>query len=108
MRYIPGEVGESLDIAVNRTGRYIRVQLRQSGILSMAEVQVLSGSSSNGGNIPLLDGVAVSAGVERDGWNYYVINSNADHQSLMVNLTGLDADGDIYVRAGSRPSGHYR
>jgi len=38
--------GQTTNIAVNRTGRYVRVQLTQSNYLSLAEVQVLSGSTN--------------------------------------------------------------
>ena len=37
----PGSAGQSTDFTVNRTGRYVRVQLEGTNILHMAEVQVI-------------------------------------------------------------------
>ncbi|HEX8221081.1 MAG TPA: discoidin domain-containing protein, partial [Chloroflexia bacterium] len=44
--YTPGIVGTSIRLAVNRTGRYVRVQLRGTNCLSLAEVQVWSGTTA--------------------------------------------------------------
>lgn len=44
---IPGAVGNSITIDVNRTGRYIRVQLAATDYLSLAEVQVFGTVNPN-------------------------------------------------------------
>ncbi len=48
--YVASEVPGSLETAVNRTGRYVRVQRASSGVLTIAECQVWSGS---GGQPPI-------------------------------------------------------
>ena len=41
-----GQCGFPTEVAINRTGRYVRVQLAGTNYLSIAEVQVLTGSST--------------------------------------------------------------
>lgn len=41
--YTAGQGGSPTTVAVNRTGRYVRVQLAGTNILSLAEVQVWGG-----------------------------------------------------------------
>ncbi|MCJ7622722.1 MAG: discoidin domain-containing protein [Anaerolineaceae bacterium] len=43
--HISGEAGRPTEVAVNRTGRYVRVQLVGSNYLSLSEVEVWGGSS---------------------------------------------------------------
>ena len=38
--YVNGVVGENVTVDVGRTGRYVRVQLSEAGVLSLAEVEV--------------------------------------------------------------------
>lgn len=42
--YVAGTAGSPTDVAVNRTGRYVRVQLSSTDYLSLAEVEVWQGS----------------------------------------------------------------
>jgi Fungalysin metallopeptidase (M36)/F5/8 type C domain/Fungalysin/Thermolysin Propeptide Motif len=44
--FTAGPAGQTTNIAVNRTGRYVRVQLTEFDYLSLAEVQVMSGSTN--------------------------------------------------------------
>jgi RHS repeat-associated protein len=46
--YTAGAAGTSVTQAVNRTGRYVRVQLAGADYLSLAEVQVFSANASTG------------------------------------------------------------
>ena len=39
--YLEGEQGAEIDIPVNTSGRYVRVQLADTGVLSLAEVEVI-------------------------------------------------------------------
>ena len=45
--YVAGPVGTLMDIGVNRSGRYVRVQLAGDNYLHMAEVEVLRAPSGN-------------------------------------------------------------
>ena len=40
--YLEGEQGAAVEIPVNASGRYVRVQLGDTGVLSLAEVEVLA------------------------------------------------------------------
>lgn len=44
--FTAGPAGQTTNIAVNRTGRYVRVQLTEFDYLSLAEVRVLNGSTN--------------------------------------------------------------
>lgn len=44
--YTAGQAGQTTNISVNRTGRYVRVQLTEYEYLSMAEVQVMGGATN--------------------------------------------------------------
>ena len=44
--FVEGQAPQTTNITVNRTGRYVRVQLTEFDYLSLAEVQVLSGSTN--------------------------------------------------------------
>ena len=45
--YLPGSVGQQVELPVSATGRYVRVQLAGSGFLSLAEVQVIGDPNSD-------------------------------------------------------------
>jgi len=49
--YTAGQGGSPTGIAVNRTGRYVRVQLSTPGVLSLAEVEVIGSAVSNQSSI---------------------------------------------------------
>ena len=55
---------------------------------------------------PIVSGDSHSASVGADDWHYYVIDVDADISELVVELSGLSADADLYVRANEVPSGH--
>lgn len=61
--------------------------------------------SGNGDDRPLASGQAVDDNLSLKEWRFYTIDSSASDEQLTVNLTNLSADIDLYVRAGSRPSG---
>ena len=48
--------------------------------------------------------VSDSDSVSLKGWQYYKIDSAAAHTTLVVDLTALTADGDLYVRKGAFPT----
>ncbi len=45
-----GLSGNSLELNVNASGRYVRVQLAGTNVLNLAEVEVISGGNGNGGS----------------------------------------------------------
>ncbi|MGB0865563.1 MAG: pre-peptidase C-terminal domain-containing protein [Granulosicoccaceae bacterium] len=57
-------------------------------------------------NNTLTSGNQVSGSAALRSWTYYTIDSRATDDQLRVDLDGLSADVDLYVRAGARPSGH--
>ena len=64
------------------------------------------GGGTGDGETTLVDGDSASGSVTTGNWTYYKILATDNHSSLSVNLSGLQADADLYVRAGARPSGH--
>lgn len=61
--------------------------------------------SGNDEDRPITSEQAVDDSLSLREWHYYTIDSSASDEQLTVNLTNLSADIDLYVRAGSRPSG---
>lgn len=54
----------------------------------------------------LESGTARHGTVTLQGWHHYSIEVEPGHDALEVELSGLDADADLYLRHGQRPSGH--
>lgn len=65
-----------------------------------------SGGSGSGDETLLSDGLAVGSQVAQGEWAFFKILATDNHSNLQVDLQGLQADADLYVRAGARPSGH--
>ncbi len=57
--------------------------------------QVISGGLNSGS--------AVNGSVALGQWRYYQISAGAGHTNLLVELSGLSADLDLYVRQGQQP-----
>ncbi len=62
--------------------------------------------SAGTGEWILTNGQSQSKGVALQQWHFYKIEADAAFDTVAVELTGLDADVDLYVRANQRPSGH--
>ncbi len=54
----------------------------------------------------LQSGVPVSGTVLTSQWQYFKISAGDNIGSIEVDLSGLTADSDVYVRRGARPTGH--
>ena len=54
--------------------------------------------------IGLQSGVPEAGAVLQGEWAYYQINATASHTQIVVELTGLSDDVDLYVRAGVLPT----
>jgi RHS repeat-associated protein len=52
--YTPGQTGTPTTLTVNRTGRYVRVQLTGTNFLSLAEVQIMSVAGGGGAGVQWL------------------------------------------------------
>ncbi|MCI5209756.1 MAG: hypothetical protein D3910_13405, partial [Candidatus Electrothrix sp. ATG2] len=52
----------------------------------------------------LTSGEQVSSSVERQEWSMYKISASSSDNQVKVDLTGLSADLDLYVRQGSEPT----
>ncbi len=59
---------------------------------------------SDTGITSLSSGEQISASVERRAWSMYKISSTFSDSQLKVDLTGLTADLDLYVRQGVEPT----
>ena len=60
----------------------------------------------NGNDTAIVSEQVVQGNLPQGQWHFFTIDSAADDTALQVNLSGLSTDLDIYVRAGSRPSGN--
>ena len=54
----------------------------------------------------LQSGVSSSGLVPQSVWRYFKIAAAEDTTSVTVELSGLTADSDLYVRRGAKPTGH--
>ena len=54
--------------------------------------------------VALTSGQTVSDAVAQGEWDYFVIEASAADSQLVVDMTDLTADVDLYVRNGSRPT----
>ena len=108
--YHPGSFNGSKRFAIDQLARYVRVQLNGSNYLSLTEVEIFAKLGTNttgtGETRQLTSGQAVGGNAAQGAWTYYTIDASAAHQQLVVDLTGLQADVDLYVRADQKPSGH--
>ena len=52
----------------------------------------------------LSSGSMLSGSVQQGAWSEYKITTTSNDAQLIVRLTGLNQDADLYVRSGSRPS----
>lgn len=64
------------------------------------------GGGTGDGETTLVDGDSAAGSVTTGEWMYFKIQATDNHSSLSIDLSGLQADADLYVRAGARPSGH--
>ena len=67
------------------------------------------GGDTGGGSADetlLTDSVALNGQVSIGDWTYFKIEATDNHSRLDVDLEGLQADADLYVRSSARPSGH--
>ena len=82
-----GLSGDSLELSVNASGRYVRVQLSGSNPLSLAEVQVISSGNSNP---PGPNQVTLGNDATRDGQKVdrYISNMVVDESSIYTNTSG--------------------
>ena len=55
---------------------------------------------------PISSDQSIEDSVFQGDWQFYKIDATAADTELTVDLSGLSADIDLYVRQGSRPSGH--
>lgn len=101
-----GQGGRPTPIQVGRTGRYVRVQLVGSGVLSLAEVQVWGETGANGpaGHWKFDEGTGVTAADSSGGGNPGLLQNGAGwgggQSGTSVILDGVDD----YVQMGSSPS----
>lgn len=124
-----GEALDGLDtptlLGLHETGPYLHngsaatigdaIRAHNTHALSAAQIddlqqyllEIPAEGDDRAGTTELEHGVAVRGSVARDQWHYYTFDAGADVKAVRVVLSGLSADGDIYVRRGERPSGHY-
>ncbi|HEX8500465.1 MAG TPA: S8 family serine peptidase [Pyrinomonadaceae bacterium] len=89
--YTAGQAANPLTVPVNRTGRYVRVQLSGANYLSLAEAEVFAGAAAFGETVWVEDslpGGAAAAG-DTDGWNWVGSNpapysGSLSHQSAVA------------------------
>lgn len=61
-------------------------------------------AGGGGGPIVLNSGESQAGSVAQDEWQYYVIDTSAADSELVVELTNLSSDVDLYVRNGIEPT----
>jgi hypothetical protein len=88
------------------------LMIAQSGYAGKLLIGQLSGSAGrrtkmvglSADPVTLTDGIGVSVTVDVGKYKYYAILASASVTSVSVDLTGLTADLDLFVRYGSRPN----
>ncbi|MCE1252780.1 MAG: peptidoglycan DD-metalloendopeptidase family protein [Anaerolineae bacterium] len=80
--YYSGQVGQNMVVNVGRTGRYVRVQLTGTNILSLAEVEVWGGAGSS------------ASSVKNDDINSAVVIPSSSSWSDQVNTSQAVTSGD--------------
>jgi RHS repeat-associated protein len=70
---VPGQAGRPTTLSINRSGRYVRVQLAGTGVLSLAEVQVWGTPSTPRETVWVDDAVPAGA-VSYGTWNWITSN----------------------------------
>ncbi|MGB0384421.1 MAG: CotH kinase family protein [Ardenticatenaceae bacterium] len=90
-----GTAGELEEFAVNRTARYVRVQLAGSNSLSLAEVQVLRSNQ-----LPLITNPGAQSNTEDDAVNLTIDATDADEQLLTYSASGLPTGLSIGAYSG--------
>ncbi|NOT59757.1 MAG: hypothetical protein HOP19_05975 [Acidobacteria bacterium] len=101
--YVPGQAGSPTTLSINRTGRFVRVQLTEMGFLSLAEVAVLGVAGiSNITNVALNRTAAQSSTVYGGTANRAVDgNTNGNWGNNSVTHTNADAQAWWQVDLGS-------
>ena len=60
--------------------------------------------ATGAGTTILSSGVSQAGSVAQGEWDYYVINATAANSQIVVEMTNLSGDIDLYVRQGSKPT----
>lgn len=83
----PGSASAQVTIAVNRTARFVRVQLNGSNALSLAEVQVLSGDGNLARSMPASQSSTSAGGLAQRGVDG---NTDGTYNNGSVTHTGTE------------------
>ena len=86
--HFPGTASQTTNIVLDRTGRYVRIQLSGLGPLHLAEVQIFASGLSSVNHPPTLAPIADQTHVQ------------GDQALLTVSATDIDDDPLIYDAAG--------
>uniref|UniRef100_UPI003B432CB1 PPC domain-containing protein n=1 Tax=Candidatus Electronema sp. JC TaxID=3401570 RepID=UPI003B432CB1 len=101
--YNGGTASESCTLTISGGATwYIGVQGYQAGSFTMKAT--LSGGTTIYPADPLTSGQAVSGSVGLNSWKNYKITSSSSDTQLKVDMTGLSADVDLYVRKDASPT----
>ncbi|HBR99309.1 MAG TPA: hypothetical protein DD979_18320, partial [Gammaproteobacteria bacterium] len=60
---------------------------------------------NTGNDTPITSGQVIEGDLSQGDWHFYTLQSAASDVQINASLTALNADLDLYVRAGERPSG---
>ncbi|MGB1250575.1 MAG: PKD domain-containing protein [Candidatus Promineifilaceae bacterium] len=92
----PGTAGRQTDFTINRTGRYVRVQL-VTGVLQLAEVQIF-GVTAN--QMPEVEYIPIQASLLGSNVTYDIVASDPEGEPLNYFMTGLPTGLSFNASAG--------
>ena len=102
--------GERVTLANNAATRwYVGVHGYQASPFTLEVTTVSDGGDTGGGVVDkgvLISGVPSVSSIALQQWHFFTVSSDGSHDKLVVEFSGLEADSDLYLRRGSRPSGH--
>ncbi len=102
-----GSTTESLTLSNSGpTTWYVGVHGYEAGDyqLLLSITQETTGGTTDSGE--LVSDTPSNATVGLKQWHHYTLDVTNDHSKLEVDLSGLTADADLYLRREQRPSGH--
>ncbi len=98
--FTAGTAAEETNIAVNRTGRYVRVQLNGTGILSLAEVQVFSTGTATVNTPPSVTSPGNQTSTEGDSVALTINATDPDSDPLTFSMIGQPNNLSINMSTG--------
>jgi len=95
--WIAGTSNETCGVSLNAGGTVIGVYGYQAGSFTLSLSSAIGATNVS---IPFSGNNSVGSGV----WKYYKVTNSTAYAAVVADLTGLSADGDLYLKSGALPS----